>query len=74
MRIDVGTMTVTCCDLTAPFTLPPRHRRMFLEGLDVIGLTLTYRDRIGAFSEAHWARQRWVRDVASRTAKRLGSA
>ena len=73
MRIDVGTMTVTCSDLTAPFSLSPRHRRMFLEGLDVIGLTLTYRDRIDAFSRTHWSQQPWVRDVASRTAGRLRS-
>lgn len=74
VHVDVGTMTVTCGDLTAPFSLSSRHRRMFLEGLDVIGLTLTYRDRIEAFAESHWARQPWVRDVASRTAKRLRSA
>jgi 3-isopropylmalate/(R)-2-methylmalate dehydratase small subunit len=74
VRIDVGTMTVTCGDLTAPFSLSPRHRRMFLEGLDVIGLTLTYRDRIKAFSRAHWSQQPWVRDVARRTTGRLRSA
>ena len=71
VRIDVGTMTVTCGDVTAAFSLSPRHRRMFLEGLDVIGLTLTYQDRIEAFSKAHWAQQPWVRDVAGRTVKRL---
>ena len=71
VRIDVGTMTVTCGDLSAPFSLSSRHRRMFLEGLDVIGLSLTYRDRIEAFSRAHWAKEPWVQDVASRTAGRL---
>jgi 3-isopropylmalate/(R)-2-methylmalate dehydratase small subunit len=71
VRIDVGTMTVTCGDITAAFSLSPRHRRMFLEGLDVIGLTLTYQDRIEAFSKAHWAQRPWVRDVAGRTVKRL---
>jgi 3-isopropylmalate/(R)-2-methylmalate dehydratase small subunit len=74
VRIDVGTMTVICGDFTVPFSLSPRHRRMFLDGLDVIGLTLTYRDRIEAFSRVHWAQQPWVRDVASRTAKRLHRA
>ncbi len=73
VRIDVGTMAVTCGDLSAPFSLSSRHRRMFLEGLDVIGLSLTYRDRIEAFSRAHWADQPWVQDVASRTAARLRS-
>ncbi len=71
VRIDVGAMTVSCGDLTAAFSLSPRHRRMFLEGLDVIGFTLTYRDRIAAFTETHWAKQPWLRDVASRTVKGL---
>jgi 3-isopropylmalate/(R)-2-methylmalate dehydratase small subunit len=71
VRIDVGTLTATCGGRTVPFTLSPRHRRMFLEGLDVIGLTMTYRDRIETFSRAHWAQQPWMRDIASRTAKRL---
>lgn len=74
VRIDVGTMVVTCGDLTAPFSLSSRHRRMFLEGLDVIGLSLTYRDRIEAFSRTHWENQPWVQDVASRTAARLRGA
>ncbi len=71
VRIDLGTMTVRCGDFSAPFSLSPRHRHMFLEGLDVIGLTLTLRDRIAAFANAHWAQQPWLRDVASRTAQRL---
>lgn len=73
VRIDVGTMSVTCGDLSAPFSLSARHRRMFLEGLDVIGLSLTYRDRIEVFSRAHWAKQPWLQDVAGRTARRLRS-
>ncbi|HKX40110.1 MAG TPA: 3-isopropylmalate dehydratase small subunit, partial [Burkholderiaceae bacterium] len=48
----------------AAFELMPRHRRMFLEGLDNIGLSLTQRDRIEAFARAHWAQQPWLRDVA----------
>ncbi|GAP38550.1 3-isopropylmalate dehydratase small subunit [Piscinibacter sakaiensis] len=73
-RIDVGAMTVGCGGFSAPFTLSPRHRRMFLEGLDVIGLTLASRGRIDAFAQAHWARHPWVQDVASRTADRLRGA
>lgn len=73
MRIDVDAMTVSCGDFTAPFTLSPRHRRMFQEGLDVIGLSLTQRDRIDAFAQTHWAQQPWVRDVARRTVERLQS-
>lgn len=71
VRIDVATMTVTSGHLAVPFSLSPRHRRMFLEGLDVIGLTLTHQERIEAFARTHWVRHPWVRDVASRTANRL---
>jgi 3-isopropylmalate/(R)-2-methylmalate dehydratase small subunit len=42
-----------------------------LEGLDVIGLSLTYQDQINAFAQAHWAQQPWVRDVAAHTMYRL---
>lgn len=64
-------MTLISLSQPATFTLSPRHRRMFLEGLDVIGLTLTYRDRIDAFAQTHRAHQPWVRDVARRTVERL---
>ena len=74
VAIDVGRMTVHAGGLTAPFELSPRHRRMFLEGLDVIGLSLTYRDRIDTFAQAHWAAQPWVRDVARTTRNRLARA
>ena len=58
---------------SAPFTISERHRRMFLDGLDVIGASLTYRDRIDAFAAQHWAAQPWVRDVARLTRDRLGA-
>ena len=57
--------------MQAGFELLPRHRKMFLEGLDVIGLSLTYQDEIEAFAREHWARQPWLRDVAASTVKRL---
>ena len=71
VRIDASSMTVSCGNITAAFPLSPRHRRMFQEGLDVIGMTLTCRDRIDAFAQAHWAQQPWLQDVASRTVGRL---
>jgi len=69
--IDVTQQSLRSTRVQARFDLLPRHRRMFLEGLDVIGLSLTYRDRIDAFARAHWDRQPWLRDVASSTMKRL---
>jgi 3-isopropylmalate/(R)-2-methylmalate dehydratase small subunit len=47
---------------------------MFLDGLDMIGASLTYRAQIDAFAQRHWAAQPWVRDVAKRTHERLGMA
>jgi 3-isopropylmalate/(R)-2-methylmalate dehydratase small subunit len=47
---------------------------MFLEGLDVIGLTLKYKPEIDAFAQKHWAAQPWVKDVARRTVDRLASS
>lgn len=74
VTIDIASQTLTSGRLRERFELLPRHRRMFLEGLDSIGLSLTYRDRIEAFAQAHWRRQPWLRDVAGLTTRRLGGA
>ena len=71
VRIDIHAMRVKSDSVDAPFTLSERHQRMFLDGLDIIGMSLTYKSQIAAFSEAHWAQQPWVRDVAKRTRQRL---
>ena len=69
--IDITQQTLQSQSVQAGFELLPRHRKMFLEGLDVIGLSLTYQGEIEAFAREHWARQPWLRDVASSTVKRL---
>lgn len=66
LRIDVNAQRVRGLRVEAGFELAPRHRRMFLEGLDMIGLSLAQRPQIEAFAAAHWARQPWLRDVAAR--------
>jgi 3-isopropylmalate/(R)-2-methylmalate dehydratase small subunit len=71
LRIDVAAGTLHSPHVRAGFELLPRHRRMFLEGLDSIGLSLAQSDRIAEFAGAHWARQPWLRDVAALTAQRL---
>jgi 3-isopropylmalate/(R)-2-methylmalate dehydratase small subunit len=73
--IDLAAQTLASRSMQARFDLLPRHRRMFLEGLDSIGLSLTYRAQTEAFAQRHWAQQPWLRDVAARTRQRLdGSA
>jgi 3-isopropylmalate/(R)-2-methylmalate dehydratase small subunit len=71
VSIDVSAMRVKSASVDASFTLSPRHRRMFLEGLDVIGLSLTYRDEIEAFAKRHWAQHAWMKDVARTARDRL---
>lgn len=71
LSIDIVARQLRSRSVEAGFDLSPRHAKMFVEGLDIIGLSLTYQDRIEAFSRAHWQRQPWLRDVAASTMKRI---
>ena len=71
VEIDITAQTLRSRSVQASFELMPRHRQMFLEGLDSIGLSLTHQAEIDAFAREHWARQPWLRDVASMTKQRL---
>ena len=73
VEIDVQDLTVRTRRTTCSFSLSERHRRMFLDGLDMIGASLRYRAAIDAFAKRHWAEQPWVRDVARLTKRRLSS-
>jgi 3-isopropylmalate/(R)-2-methylmalate dehydratase small subunit len=72
LGIDLEGMTVTGAGLVTPFDMSERHRRMFLEGLDLIGSSLQYQPQIDAFAAAHWASQPWLKDTARLTRDRLG--
>lgn len=74
IEIDVEQRQVRTSGHSASFTISERHRRMFIDGLDVIGASLTYQDQITAFAQRHWAAQPWVKDVARRTRDRLSAA
>lgn len=71
LDIDIENLTVRTLHHEFIFTMSARHRRMFLEGLDVIGLTLKYKAEIDAFAQEHWNKQAWVKDVARKTMDRL---
>ena len=71
LQIDVAQQTLRSATVEAGFSLLPRHQRMFLEGLDVIGLSLTHQAQIDAFAQQHWARQPWLKDVARHCADRV---
>lgn len=70
--IDVASATVAW-DGHAPvaFHISDRYRQMFLEGIDVIGHSLTFKQEILAFAEQHWQRQPWLHDVARRMSARI---
>ncbi|QWE16221.1 3-isopropylmalate dehydratase small subunit [Polynucleobacter sp. AP-Nino-20-G2] len=71
IAIDIENLTVRTQKHEFKFTMSARHHRMFLEGLDVIGLSLKYKPQIDAFTQKHWDAQPWVKDVARRTIDRL---
>lgn len=71
IAIDIEHLRVRSASVDAGFTLSARHQRMQLEGLDVIGLSLTYEKQIQAFAARHWQAQPWVKDVAARTVAAL---
>ena len=71
--IDIENLTVRTQQHEFKFTMSARHHRMFLEGLDVIGLTLKYKSQIDSFAQSHWEKQPWVKDVARKTVDRLTS-
>ncbi|MBF6990607.1 MULTISPECIES: 3-isopropylmalate dehydratase small subunit [Cupriavidus] len=73
IRIDVEAMQVRTPVGDFPFELSARHRRMFLEGLDMIGLSLKQRDEIEQFARRYWDAFPWMKDVARRTRDRLGT-
>lgn len=71
LLIDVEQRRVKSQGLDVGFTISDRHRQMFLERLDVIGLTLQQRAAIAAFAERHWRQHPWCQNVASQTRQRL---
>lgn len=71
--IDIRRRTVRSRGLEAAFHLADRHRRMLLEGLDVIGASLLHRGAISATAERIWSHQPWLKDVAQKTRERLAT-
>lgn len=73
VHIDLVARRVRSAGVDTGFELSQRHHRMFLEGLDVIGLSLAHRAQIDAHAARHWQAKPWLKDVASLTRRRLGS-
>lgn len=59
--IDVEALTVrTASGKTYAFKMDPRHQKMYLDGLDVIGASLQMLPQIEAFERRHRARNPWA--------------
>jgi 3-isopropylmalate/(R)-2-methylmalate dehydratase small subunit len=72
VSIDVAAGSVTAMDgWTAAFTLPERHRRMYVQGQDMVGASLQQLDEVERFEAGHWARHPWMTDLARRVRDRL---
>jgi 3-isopropylmalate/(R)-2-methylmalate dehydratase small subunit len=62
LTVDLETQTITGPDgASYRFEIDPFRKRALLEGLDEIGLTQTYADRIAAFEKTHAAEFPWLR-------------
>jgi 3-isopropylmalate/(R)-2-methylmalate dehydratase small subunit len=62
--IDLEAMTVRSAQQAHAFQLTERHRRMLLEGIDMIGATLAMKPQIDAFALAHGRARPWLSGVA----------
>lgn len=71
VSVDVERLEVTSAAGTVSFTLSERHRRMFMDGLDMLGATLQHLPAIQAFAERWRADKPWLADVAARARTRL---
>ena len=60
LTVDLQAQTIEGGAFHATFDIEPERKRLLLEGLDDIGLTMRHADAIRAFEAAHRTRQPWV--------------
>ncbi|WP_211473866.1 3-isopropylmalate dehydratase small subunit [Collimonas humicola] len=61
LLIDLEQMQLSCGSLAFAFTLAERHRKMIVEGLDMVGATLQFLPQIIAFENRHEAVSPWAK-------------
>jgi 3-isopropylmalate/(R)-2-methylmalate dehydratase small subunit len=71
LRIDVENLQVVSATGSAAFTLSDRHRKMFIDGLDMLGASLLHQQEIEAFARRWHDAHPWLKDVAAVTRTRL---
>ena len=74
IKIDIEKGVVISPKHRYAFSMSPRHQQMFLEGLDVIGLTLKHQDQIDRFAQVHWQANPWIKNIARRVVDRLANS
>ena len=74
ITVDLQAMVVRSPRHCFAFTLSERYRRMLLEDIDSIGLSLACQPEIDAFTRRHWAAHPWLKDLAKTVRDRLSSA
>ena len=60
LTVDLQAQSIDGDAFHATFDIEPERKRLLLEGLDDIGLTMRHADAIRAFEAAHRTRQPWV--------------
>lgn len=71
MSIDIEKLQVSSTSHAAGFSMSPRHRRMFLDGLDLVGASLASAEAITQFERQHWDHQPWLQSIAAMVRARL---
>lgn len=62
LTIDVAAQQVLTADgRSFAFAMPERQKRMFIEGLDTLGMTLREADAITNFEQRHYAASPWLK-------------
>lgn len=71
LEIDVDALTAGSPTISSRFQLGARHREMFLNGVDMLGASLRYRDQIEAFAAQWHASHPWLKNVAAAACMRI---
>jgi 3-isopropylmalate/(R)-2-methylmalate dehydratase small subunit len=67
VSIDIHDCIIRSRNQHLQFSLSPRHHRMFVDGLDLVGASLSQKGAITAFEKTHWMKHPWLKTVATIT-------
>ena len=71
LEIDVDALTAGSPTISSRFQLGAMHREMFLNGVDMLGASLRYKDQIEAFAAQWHASHPWLKNVAAAARRRI---